>query len=208
MKSPLQFRYTKQIKIIFLWLIVGEVLKILRLLHLLKFALHCTNLQKLTFFLHLVYAQVILLTSSSTFSSVYSWEVYITFVKNIGQGAPADSLSPQHDNFDFYKEKCSPHYLPLDVCRKSDLRSAEQWGLALAAVEIERGGEQCDCSGLAPLLLWPWARSPLSWLNMRISVISSVLWLEPAAPFQVSSGVNPTFVRVKAVVFRANIWWN
>lgn len=40
---------------------------------------------------------------------------------------------------------------------------------------------------------------------MRISVISSALWLDLAAPFQVSSGVNPTFVRVKAVVFRAKI---
>lgn len=64
----------------------------------------------------------------------------------------------------------------------------------LRNTEMGRVCEQCYCPELALLPPRHWVRSPLSKLNMRISMLWSVLWPDLASLFQVSSGVNLAFV--------------
>lgn len=63
-------------------------------------------------------------------------------------------------------------------------------GMALGAMEMGRGCEQCCCPELALLPLCHWARSPLSWLNVRISVLCSAVWLHLAGLLQVSNVIS------------------
>lgn len=138
--SCLRFHLTEEIKITFLvaYCRAGfnnfkaiEPFKIFNTLHkylmgfFSAFSMHTCNITSFT----------------STFSSVYSWETYITFEKNSGEGTPTDSLSLQHDHFHFYI--CNAKiFLMLFAFRClqeiwwPDLHLAEQLGMTLGAMEM------------------------------------------------------------------------
>lgn len=87
-------------------------------------------------------------------------------------------------------------------CLQETWWRSTELGMALGAVEMGRGCEQWCSPELVLPLLWHWSRSPLSWLNMRISLLCSAPWPDLGALFHVSSGVNLTFVCVKTGLFR------
>lgn len=104
-------------------------------------------------------------------------------------------LSPQHDHFHFYiyNAKMFPVLFSFRCLQEiwwPDLCLAEQLGMAPGAMEMGRGCEQCCCLELALLPLCHWARSPLSWLNVRISVLCSAVWPDLAGLFQVSNVIS------------------